>query len=112
MSSFTADEATKLIVGTGGVPRFDVAEDHSRFIWAGDPPLTDGLPDHDTPFVGQGYIYPAGTLTESNGVLEDGSPEFLDKVLGQLCYWMRRSGLADLLPLLRTVWVELMPGAW
>jgi dipeptidase E len=28
-----------------------------------------------------------------------------------LCYWMRRSGLADLLPLLRAVWVGLSAGS-
>jgi dipeptidase E len=28
------------------------------------------------------------------------------------CYWMRQSGLADLLPSLRAVWVGLSAGAW
>ncbi|MDH3463636.1 MAG: hypothetical protein OEM32_08440, partial [Acidimicrobiia bacterium] len=38
-------------------------------------------------FVTQGYIYPAGTLGESNGVNPDGSPEFPDSVLGEwTCY--------------------------
>jgi hypothetical protein len=87
VSAYSADDATKLITGSDGVLRFETAEDHTRYVWAGDPPLTDGLPDHDTPFIAQGYIYPAGTLTGTDGVLPDGSPEFPDKVLGQwTCY--------------------------
>ena len=83
VSAFTADEAIDLVTGTDGVLRFDVAEDHSRFVWDGNPPLTDGLPEYHTAFITQGYLYPAGTLTDTNGVLPNGAPEFPDKVLGQ-----------------------------
>jgi hypothetical protein len=62
---------------------FDVAENATRFVF--DPSFADdaGLPKRGAAFVTEGYIYPAGTLTDSNGVLEDGSPEFPDMVLGQ-----------------------------
>jgi hypothetical protein len=87
ISAFTADEAVTQITGPDGVLHFDVAEDHSRFAWAGDPPLTDGLPAGRAAYVAQGYLYPEGTLNGTNGVIADGSPEFPDKVLGQwLCY--------------------------
>jgi hypothetical protein len=61
----------------------DVAEDMSRFVFDTDVVFEDGMPKHGSAFITQGYIYPAGTLTESNGVLADGSPEFPDKVLGE-----------------------------
>lgn len=87
VSTLTADEATELVTGADGVLRFDVAEDGTRFVWSGDPPLTDGLPAGATTYITQGYIYPAGTLDGINGVLADGSPEFPDKVLGLwTCY--------------------------
>jgi hypothetical protein len=86
-SSFTPDEAIKQITGTDGALRFDVAENAIGYAWAGDPPLTDGLPARRTAFLTQGYIYPAGTLTAENGVLPDGAPEFPDKVLGQWSCW-------------------------
>lgn len=65
------------------VVAFDVAENGTRFVF--DPSFDDGsgLPLRGAAFVTEGYIYPAGTLTDSNGVLEDGSPEFPDMVLGQ-----------------------------
>src|SRR5262249_6365356 len=65
------------------VLRFDVAENMNRFVFDKDVAFDDGMPKHGSTFITQGYIYPAGTLTESNGVLKDGSPEFPDKVLGQ-----------------------------
>ena len=63
--------------------RFDVAEDGTHFVF--DPDLTDGdgMPGYGTSFVTHGYLYPAGTLSESNGVNADGSPEFPDQVLGE-----------------------------
>ena len=61
---------------------FDVAEDMSRFVFDKDIAHEDGMPAHGSSFITQGYIYPAGTLDGSNGVLADGSPEFPDKVLG------------------------------
>jgi hypothetical protein len=63
--------------------RFDVAEDATRFIAAKEPAHEDGMPTHGASFISQGYIYPAGTLTETNGVNADGSPEFPDQVIGQ-----------------------------
>lgn len=63
--------------------RVDVAEDGSSFAF--DPSITyeDGMPAYGTSFVTKGYIYPEGTLNGSNGVLEDGSPEFPELVLGE-----------------------------
>lgn len=63
--------------------RFDVAEDHTRFVFASQPVHESGMPAHGNPFVTQGYIYPAGTLKgTASGVNEDGSPTYPDKVLG------------------------------
>lgn len=65
------------------VMRVDVVENAARFAF--DPSITyeDGMPAYGTSFVTEGYIYPEGTLNGSNGVLEDGSPEFPDLVLGK-----------------------------
>ncbi len=63
--------------------RFDVAEDHTRFVFAPAPVHEDGLPAYGNPFVTQGYIYEAGTLDGGGeGVNIDGSPAFPDKVIG------------------------------
>lgn len=72
--------------------KFDVAEDFTRLSVDETPVFEeDGLPAYGNPFITQGYIYPAGTLTCNengcNGVLEDGSPEFPDKVMGQWTCW-------------------------
>lgn len=62
---------------------FDVAEDHTRIHMAAAPVPENGMPAHGNAFVGQGYIYPQGTLADGTvGVLEDGSPAFPDLVLG------------------------------
>lgn len=62
----------------------DIAEDGTRFAFDDAPVFEDdGFPAYGNPFVTQGYIYPAGTLTDSNGVNPDGTPEFPDKVIGQ-----------------------------
>lgn len=61
----------------------DIAEDGTRFVFDEAPVFDDGMPAHGNPFVTQGYIYPAGTLTERNGVNPDGSPEFPDLVIGE-----------------------------
>ena len=61
----------------------DIAEDGTRFVFDEAPVFDDGFPAYGNPFVTQGYIYPAGTLTDSNGVNPDGSPEFPDKVIGE-----------------------------
>ncbi len=42
---------------------------------------------------------------ETNALLEEGGDA------AYLCYWMRQSGLADLLPSLRAVWVGLSAGS-
>jgi hypothetical protein len=65
----------------------DVAENGTKFVFDEAPVFPeDKMPAYGNPFLTQGYIYPAGTLTASNGVKPDGSPEFPDKVLGQwLC---------------------------
>ena len=62
---------------------FDVAEDMTRFAFDQTKSFGDGLPTHGSSFVTEGYIYEYGTLTGSNGVLADGSPEFPDKVIGK-----------------------------
>jgi hypothetical protein len=61
----------------------DIAEDGTRFVFDEAPVFDDGFPAYGNPFVTQGYIYPAGTLTDSNGVNPDGTPEFPDKVIGE-----------------------------
>ena len=61
----------------------DIAEDGTRFVIAEAPVFDDGFPAHGNAFVTQGYIYPAGTLTDSNGVNPDGTPEFPDEVIGE-----------------------------
>jgi hypothetical protein len=66
-----------------GLMRFDVAEDHTRFVFAPAPVHADGMPAYGNPFVTQGYIYEAGTLDfGGEGVTEDGAPVFPDKVIG------------------------------
>jgi hypothetical protein len=63
--------------------KVDVAEDMSRFVFDQSVAFEDGMPMHGSSFITQGYIYPAGTLNGTNGVLEDGSPEFPELVLGE-----------------------------
>jgi hypothetical protein len=83
ISSLSAEESIAAATATDGVLRFDVAEDGTHFVF--DPDLTDadGMPGYGTSFITHGYLYPAGTLSESNGVNVDGSPEFPDQVLGE-----------------------------
>jgi len=71
--------------GNGMKPptQFEVAENGLRFAFAAAPVHPDGMPAYGNPFVTEGYIYPAGTLNGSNGVLPDGSPEFPEKVIGR-----------------------------
>lgn len=66
----------------------EVAENGTRFVPDETPVFEeDGFPAYGAEFITEGYIYPEGTLTcennECNGVLEDGSPEFPDKVIGK-----------------------------
>ena len=72
----------------------EVAEDGSRFVFDDLNLFEDGMPGYGSAFVTQGYIYPVGTLNGSNGVLENGEPEFPDQVLGTwTCYgWMIGDG--------------------
>ena len=63
---------------------FDIAMDGTSFSFEGDVTPT-GVPAKGTPFVVEGYIYPAGTFENHgplSGVLMDGSPEFPDMVIG------------------------------
>ncbi|MEL6525722.1 MAG: hypothetical protein AAFQ07_08430 [Chloroflexota bacterium] len=73
---------------------FDIAEDAGRFAFDDQNVFEDGMPAYGSAFVTQGYIYPAGTLNGSNGVLENGDPEFPDLVLGEwTCFgWMIGDG--------------------
>jgi hypothetical protein len=82
-SAMSMDEAIALIEVEDGVLRFDMAEDMTRFAWSERPVHDDGQPAYGNAYITQGYIYPAGTLTASNGVNPDGSPEFPDRVLGE-----------------------------
>jgi len=61
----------------------DVAEDGTRFVIDEAPVFDDGFPAYGNAFITGGYIYPAGTLTDSNGVNPDGTPEFPDQVIGE-----------------------------
>lgn len=63
--------------------RFDVSENAKRFVFDETPLHADGSPAYGNEFVTMGYIYPEGTLNGTNGVKEDGSPEFPEKVIGQ-----------------------------
>lgn len=78
--------AAVLLAGTAGADApmtFDVAEDHTRFIYAPEPVHENGMPAHGNPFITQGYLYPAGTLADGvSGVHEDGSPRFPELVIG------------------------------
>jgi hypothetical protein len=83
LTTMTAEDAIAAATESGGVLRFDVSEDAGMFVWDPDVAHDDGMPAYGTPFITRAYIYPAGTLTESNGVNPDGSPEFPDQVLGE-----------------------------
>lgn len=60
----------------------EVAGNGLEFVKQEQPAQEDGLPLHGNPFIIRGYIYPEGTIGATNGVLEDGSPEFPDLVMG------------------------------
>lgn len=65
----------------------EVSEDMNRFAFDQSKTYEDGFPAHGSGFVTQGYVYPAGTLDGSNGVLADGSAEFPELVIGEwICY--------------------------
>jgi hypothetical protein len=73
---------------------FDIAEDGNRFAFDEEPVFDDGMPAYGNSFVTEGYLYPEGTLNGSNGVLENGEPEFPELVLGRwTCYgWFVNEG--------------------
>jgi hypothetical protein len=91
ITSRSAADAIAAATQSDGVLRFDVAEDGSRFVWDPDHVYEDEMPAYGASFITHGYIYPAGTITESNGVNADGSPEFPDQVLGE---WVCRGWFA------------------
>ena len=85
----TVAQLNRSAVAQSGVEvlAFEVAENGLAFTFDEAPVFEDGFPAHGNPFVTQGYIYPAGTLSDSHGVLPDGSPEFPELVLGTwYCY--------------------------
>ena len=75
--------ATATAAEQGKIIKFDAAENMARFSFDETKVFADGLPAHGSSFITEGYLYEYGTLTDSNGVLADGSPEFPDKVIGK-----------------------------
>lgn len=79
------------------VMQVELAQDMTSFAFTkattSDPAAAPAFGD---PFIIEGYLYPAGTLTESNGINPDGSPEFPEKVIGTwTCIgWFVGEGLA------------------
>lgn len=67
---------------------YEVTENTLKVAFDPDIVFDDGMPAYGAPFVTQGYIYPAGTLTpQQDGILADGEPEFPDQVVGTwTCY--------------------------
>ena len=64
--------------------KVDVAEAGTRFSFDEAPIFAeDGMPAYGNSFVTEGYLYPEGTLSESNGVLPSGEPEFPELVIGK-----------------------------
>jgi hypothetical protein len=76
LGNFNSYEKTRVL-------RVDVSENAKRFVFDETPLHPDGLPAYGNEFVTEGYIYPEGTLNGTNGVKEDGSPEFPNKVIGR-----------------------------
>lgn len=75
-------ETSDAALPTSQTLEFDMAEDFTRFVFNTDIAREDGFPAHGSSFITQGYLYPVGTLNETDGVNPDGSPEFPDKVIG------------------------------
>jgi hypothetical protein len=66
------------------VVEFDVSEDMTRFVFNKDVAFEDGMPADGSSFITRGYLYPVGTLKgDGDGVNEDGSPQYPDKVIGE-----------------------------
>ena len=83
LASFVAALTLAAVATMMVAQAFDVAEIGTRFVFDEAPVFDDGMPAYGNAFVTQGYLYEAGTLGESDGVLADGSPEFPDKVIGE-----------------------------
>lgn len=78
--SLAAAQSTEVI-------KVEISEDMNLFAFDQSKTHEDGMPAHGSGFVTKGFVYPAGTLNGSNGVLADGSPEFPEAVIGEwLCY--------------------------
>lgn len=94
MVAFAVSAQTEPSAPMGSI-EVEVAEDGNRFIFDDLNLFEDGMPGYGSAFVTQGYIYPVGTLNGTNGVLENGEPEFPDDVLGTwTCYgWMIGEGI-------------------
>ena len=95
-STLAADAVLAQITDADGALRFEVAEDGTRFVWADPSVFTARLAPYGAPFLTQGYIYPAGTLSaRADGVNADGSPQFPEAVLGEwTCYgWYLGGGM-------------------
>ena len=78
-----AEESTTAKFFGSHVLEFDVAESAPKFVFDEAPVFDDGFPAYGNSFVTQGYIYPFNTLSDSNGVNPDGSPEFPELVIGE-----------------------------
>ena len=75
---------------------FDLTEDMTvggKFAPDEGPFSEEGLPKYGLPFVTGGYIYPAGTLQNGNGINEDGSPEYPNLVIGT--WWCKGYFIQD-----------------
>jgi len=76
----------------------DVCINGTTFVFQG-PTHDDGTPDFGSPFIVEGVIYPEGTLSAKgadSGVLEDGTPEFPDEVIGKWTCWGMHVGAGGL----------------
>jgi hypothetical protein len=64
---------------------FDVSEDMTRFVFDKDVAFPeDGMPADGSAFITRGYLYQPGTLKgDGDGVNEDGSPQYPDKLIGE-----------------------------
>ena len=87
-SALTAAAVLAQITDPDGTLRFEIAEDGARLAWADQSVFTDRHAAYGAPFLTQGYIYPAGTLSATNdGINADGSPQFPQDVVGEwTCY--------------------------
>jgi hypothetical protein len=85
VSNAAPSETEDAAVAAAGaqVLEFDIAENGKRFVFDETPVFEDGTPGYANEFVTEGYLYEPGTLDGSNGVNEDGSPEFPEKVVGR-----------------------------